>query len=163
MDRLIEHSAFVRRSFADVCHILERDASAVLSRATVAASHRATTVVRNAGQELPGFDASEQLTIRPGELTRDHDRHAWIEFTWKANPRKRLLASVEARLDIRPLISGGPAASTELTLWARYSPHAGARRSRESTLFGRRVVKVALHRLLEDITEHLEEYEESIR
>jgi hypothetical protein len=163
MERMIEHSAFVRRSFADVCHIFERDATAILARATVAASHRATTVVSQADQELPGFDSSEELTIQPGELIRDHDRHAWIEFRWQANPRKRLLASVEARLDIRPLIAGGPAASTELTLWARYTPRASQRRSRESALFGRRVVKVALHRLLEDMAEHLEEYEESMR
>jgi len=162
MERLIEHSASVRRSFADVCHIFERDAASLLSRATLAASNRATTVIRHSEQELPGFDSSEQLTVQPGELTRNHDRHAWIEFTWQANPRKRLLASVEAHLDIRPLVSGGPAASTELTLWARYTPYAGSGRSRESTLFGRRVVKAALHRLLEDMAEHLEDYEESI-
>ena len=162
MERLIEHTAFVRRSFADVCHILERDALRVLIRATGAASHRATSVIDHADEELPGFDSSEQLCVAAEELERDHDRHAWIEFTWEANPRKRLLANVEARLDIRPLIESGPAASTELTLWARYDPAEGARRSRDTMLFGRRVVKAALHRLLEDAAQHLEDYEESI-
>jgi len=160
MERLIEHTAFTRRSFADVCHILEHDAMGLLAHATSAASRRVAAVIDNSDEHLPGFDSSERLSVKPSDLVRDHDRHAWIEFTWQANPRKRPLANVEARLDIRPLIAGGPAASTELTLWARYDPPKGPKR--DSVLFGRRVVKAALHRLLADVAEHLEDYEESI-
>lgn len=160
--RTIEHTAFVRRAYDDVCLILERHGDEVLSAATTAASQRSTALVAASEQEIHGYDPSEALLIETVSLARDHPNHAWLDFSWDANPTKRLLANVDTRLDIGPLIRSGPSQTTELTLRARYEPTAGSRRSPEAALFGRRVVKAALHRLLDSIVESIENYEESL-
>lgn len=162
MPRPIEHTAFARRSFAGVCHILERNAATMLEEATAAASRDTARLVRNADEELPHFDSTEKLTVIVGAPERDGDRHAWVEFTWSANRRKRLLANVDARLDIRPLVRRGPTATTELTLRGRYEPAPDTRHAPETVLFGRRVVKAALHRLLGEIVTYIEDYEETL-
>lgn len=161
MHRAIEHTAFARRSFDDVCLILERHEDEIFGSATAAASQRSATLVEAADQEIAGFDSGEALAIRLTPLVHDKNR-ASIEFSWDANPTKRLLANVDARLDIRPLVRNAPSASTEITLRARYEPSAVGRRSPEAALFGRRVVKAALHRLLASIIASIDEYEESI-
>lgn len=161
MQRVIEHTAFAHRSFDDVCRILERHVDDVFSTATAAASQRSATLIDAADQQVPGFDSAESLQIRLTPLVRDKN-HASIEFSWDANPTKRLLANVDARLDIRPLVKHGPAASTEIVLRAHYEPSAAGRRTPEVALFGRRVVKAALHRLLASIIESMDDYEENI-
>ena len=161
MHRNIEHSAFVRRSFADICHILERDADTMLETATAATSDRTAELVSAAGETLPHFDPTEQLAVIVDEADHSGEHRAWIDFTWHADRRKRLLANVDAHLDIRPLVRARPP-TTELTLQAHYDPAPGARHSPETVLFGRRIVNAALHRLLTEIVTYLETYEETV-
>lgn len=162
MHRTVEHTAFVHRNYDDVCRILERHAEPVFATATAAASRRSTALVAAGDQDLPGFDSSESLLVQIAPLAKDHAHHAWIEFRWEANPRKRLLANVDVRIDIRPLVKRGPSATTELTLRAHYVPDPGTRHSPETALFGRRIVKAALLRLLESFVTSIDDYEESI-
>lgn len=107
MHRTVEHTAFVHRNYDDVCRILERHAEPVFATATAAASRRSTALVAAGDQDLPGFDSSESLLVQIAPLAKDHAHHAWIEFRWEANPRKRLLANVDVRIDIRPLVKRG--------------------------------------------------------
>lgn len=161
MIRKIEHTGFARRPYADVCRILDRHGDMILEMVSSAAARRSVSLIRASDDALPGFDHTEQLRIRAIPFIYD-THHASVEFTWDANSKKRLLANVDTRIDIRPLVRKGPAATTELILRARYEPDASARRSPEMALFGRRVVRASLHQLLETLIATLEEYEESI-
>ncbi len=153
---------FVHRSHDDICTILERHAHEVLETATTAGGKRSLALVEAGDHDLPGFDRAEPLRLLVDPLVRDHPNHAWIEFSWEANEKKRLLANVNARLDIRPLVKSGRRATTELTLWADHRPVQGTRRSPEAILFSRRVVKAAMHRMLETVAASLEDFEEPI-
>ncbi|MFT5203717.1 MAG: hypothetical protein ACI9C1_003118 [Candidatus Aldehydirespiratoraceae bacterium] len=161
MRRLIEHAAFAHRSYGDVCHIFFHHGGAVLGKATNAASLRSVRLVEAGDQTIPGFDSAEALDLKLGPITQDKN-HASMEFSWDANETKRLLANVYGRLDLRPLVKMGPSAMTEIVLRAEYTPSAVSRRSPEAVLFGRRVVKAALHRFLDDVVSGLDDYEESL-
>jgi hypothetical protein len=160
MLREIEHSAFVRRSFADVCWLLERHGDDILAQIGAAADERSASIVNAAEETLPGFDDSGELELSTGPFIQD-ENHALLSLTWDGNATKRLLVSVDITLDIHPLVRRGPSATTEVTLRARYEPPSQHRRSRETALFGRRVVRAALHELLERFAQLLENYEES--
>ena len=160
MMREIEHSTFVRRSYADVCWLLERHGDDILARIGAAADERSAVIVNAAEETLPGFDGSDALQLHTGPFIQDQS-HAVISLTWDGNATKRLLVSVDIRLDIHPLVRRGPSATTEVTLRARYEPPRQHRRSPETALFGRRVVRAALHELLADFARLLEDYEES--
>ena len=142
--------------------ILQRHGTAVLAAATTAAATRSTALVEAGDHDLVGFDHTEPLHLVVGPLVEDHPNHACVDFSWDANPTKRLLANVEARLDVRPLVKSGRRATTELTLTAHHHPAPGVGRSPEATVFSRRVVKAAMHRLLETLTLSLEDFEETI-
>lgn len=163
MRKSFEHCATVRRSFADVCHILERDPMAVMERATVAASLRSVALVAESAAALPDFDGSQPLAVEVDQIEHVSDQHARLRFRWTANRRKRLLANVETTMDIAPAIGEtGRSGCTELTMTSSHDPASTTAKSTERLRFGRRVVSSALDRLLDDMVEHLEEYEESI-
>ncbi|MEQ8841718.1 MAG: hypothetical protein RIB98_12120 [Acidimicrobiales bacterium] len=158
--RRIEHTAFVRRSYADVCWLLDRHSDEILELVGTAASERSAAIVEAADDTVPGFDEGHEPELAASPFVRD-DNHARLDFTWEGNATKRLLVSVDIHLDIRPLVLRGPAATTEVTLRADYQPPVQHRRSPETALFGRRVVRAALHELLEAFVRRLEDFEES--
>ncbi len=160
MLRKIEHTAFVRRSYDDVCWLLERHGDEILELVSAVATQRSAAIVEASDATLPGIDLRDELELHAEPLVLD-DNHARLEFTWEGNATKRLLASADIHLDIHPLVRRGPSATTEVILRADYRPPTQHRRSPETAIFGRRVVRAALHELLETFVRLLDDYEES--
>ncbi|MEZ5246975.1 MAG: hypothetical protein R2707_17920 [Acidimicrobiales bacterium] len=160
MLRTIEHTAFVRRNFADVAWLLERHGDEILAHVAGAAVARSAEIQEAADDAVLGFDRGHPISLNAGPLDVG-PQHAVLEFTWEGNAAKRLLVNTAIRLDIRPLVRRGPGATTEICLRATYQPPTAHRRSPETVLFGRRVVKAALRELLDVLVRLLEEYEES--
>jgi hypothetical protein len=160
MLRTIEHTAFVRRSFGDVAWLLERHGDEILEHVAGIAVDRSAEIQAAADDVLPGFDRRHAISLNAGPLVLSY-QHALLEFTWEGNAAKRLLVNTAIRLDIRPLVRRGPAATTEISLRATYQPPSAHRRSPETVLFGRRVVKAALRELLDVLVRLLEDYEET--
>lgn len=162
MRHTIQHTITVRRSFDDICHILSRHGSEVLTRATEVAARRSRSLAVDGPRELPLFDAAEHVRVQIEPLVQSGPHQASLQFTWDAHAEKRLLPNVDARIDLHPMVHRGPHASTTLRLHATYAPAPGARRTPDAMVFGKRVVKSALHRLVDNLTSQLETYEESI-
>ena len=141
-------------------HILERHAPEVLERATAAASARSVQLVPMSEARLPDFDHDEPLVVIVGGGDRRPDEYVSIDLRWSADRKKRLLANVGARLELRPI--GNPRRPrTEVVLKAHYSPNEGAH-GPEAAMFGRRVVHSALERFHREIVRQLEDYEETM-
>ena len=128
MPRTIEHTAFVHRTFADVCRILSRHPDEIFGIAATAAWRRSTDLVEGAERELAGFDSLEAVRVQLAPFVHD-ELFGSLELTFEADRAKRLLANVEARIDVRPLVRKGPAATTEINLRAQYLAHPGHRHS----------------------------------
>lgn len=159
--RTVEHTGIIRRPFDDVVEIVERMAPRMLQEGTRAADREA----RLLEPELHGitaFDPRERLEIVVEDRGSHAATHAWVEFSWEANREKRLLANVDCRLDFHPLVRSGPRAKTELRLRAEYDPPPGHRHSPEAVMFGRRVVRAGLLRLVQEVTRFVEDYEETL-
>jgi hypothetical protein len=143
-----------------VAWILERHGDEMLRLVAGAAVDRSAEIQDAADDAVLGFDRGHAISLDAGPLILSA-QHAVLEFTWKGNSAKRLLVNTSIRLDVRPLVRRGPAATTEISLRATYQPPAAHRRSPETVLFGRRVVKAALRELLDVLVRLLEDYEES--
>ena len=152
--RTVEHTGLIRRPFDDVVEIIERQTPRLLQEGTKAADREARDLEPNL-HGVPGFDADERLHIVIQSTGVDLAAHAWIEFTWEANRDKRLFANVDCRLDFHPLVRTGARATTEVRLHAEYDPPPGHRHSPEAVMFGRRVVRAGLMRLVDAIVRFL--------
>lgn len=159
--RTVEHTGIIRRPFDDVVEIVERMAPRILSAGTKAADREARLLEPEL-HGIPAFDPQERLRVVIQGGGSHAATHVWLEFTWEANRDKRLLANVDCRLDFHPLLRSGPRAKTELRLRAEYDPPQGHRHSPETVMFGRRVVRVGLLRLVQEVTGFIEDYEETI-
>lgn len=160
--RTVEHAAQVRRSFDDVAEIVERHAVLVLRAGTEAAGVRSAHLISGSSEPSGEFDPQEPLTVVIDGAGTDRADHRWLEWHWTADREKRLLANVHARLDFQPAAGAGRRRTTELRLRADYDPAPGWRHSPDSILFGRRVVRAALQRMVEQVVVFLEEHEETL-
>ena len=127
--RPIEHRLIVQRSFDEVCDIIDLHTEAILQAATAAGAQRAVELVHADAEPLPGFDASEPVTVFLIDPDRNSEYQAFIDFRWTADPTKRLLANTRARLELRPHPdrhdpSRSHASPTLRSLPRRQPPHA---------------------------------------
>jgi hypothetical protein len=160
--RTVEHTAHVRRSFDDVAEIVERHAVLVLRAGTEAAGVRSALLVADSSEPSGDFDPHEPLAVVIEGAGSDRHDHRFLEWRWTADREKRLLANVHARLDFQPVIGADRKRTTELRLRADYDPAPGWRHSPDTVLFGRRVVRAALDRMVEQMVVFLEEHEETL-
>ena len=157
MNRNVNHTAYVNRNFADICSHLESDGRSVLSDATDHASQTASNLVVHLEQDLQFFRVDEVVTIKATELVRRSDLQAVMTLEWLADPRKRLLPNLRARLELNAIIPRGPSATTAISVIGKFDPPAGLFQRLEAALITRRVVDAAAHSFIETMAEVLEE------
>lgn len=154
--RPIEHRLIVPRSFDEVCDIIDLHTEALLQAATAAGAQRAVELVHADAEPLPGFDASEPVTVFLIDPDRNSEYQAFIDFRWTADPTKRLLANTRARLELRPHPDRRDA-TTELILRAHYEPSPNATWGDRVHGRGRRIVTAALERFLQAAATYVED------
>lgn len=157
MNRTINHHAYTHLPYADVRAALERDTDGVLERATRAAARFAGSLAANLTAVSPLLDVDEDVSVSVSAL-RPLQGGATMELRWRADPDKRLLPNVHARLDINTLVDG-PEALTELVLHGDYSPPPRSGQSAADFFLERRAVNATLHHFLDAVVQVIEAQE----
>ena len=157
MSRPITFTRIAHRRFDDVCWILERRADDFLRVANSSASRRAVTLVAQAEQEIPHFDAGGPLVVEVCDVHRTRTNELTLELRWSGDGQRRFLPNVEAHVTCAPVV--GAPATTQLTVGATHTPSTATRHHR-LVRTARRIVRGALDELLDSIVTQLENYEE---
>lgn len=156
MDRKIRQTAYVERTFEDVCLELELNGRAILSRATDDASSRADHLVLHLDDDLSFFDPDETVTLVASSLKRQSDEMASMQLDWRADHHKRILPALDARLLVHAIIQSGPNAMTALSVTGLFAPPPSLRRRVEETLFKRKLIDAVVYRFVHSVAEILE-------
>jgi len=138
------HRCVVELPFDDVADILAAHSHEILHDATAAAAQHIAELITVDGEPLPGFDAAEPVTVVIIDPTIDSGYQAFIDFSWTADPAKRILPNTGARLEIRS--QPYHPAVTELILRSTYPLHPRSRRGDRHDTRRRRFVTAALQR-----------------
>jgi nucleotide-binding universal stress UspA family protein len=153
MHEPIKHRTTVHGAFIEVCRIVELAAEAILSEATTSAANHVADLVESSEDALPGFDPDEPVSIFVIDPQLDGAYEAaWIDFSWTADPTKRILPHAQARLELRP-DSSSSSRSTELLLSAEYTPDSDASRDPTAHITDRRIATEGLRHFLDRIAE----------
>lgn len=158
MTRHILLSTTAERSFDDVCWILERHAEELFEDASDVAVDAATKLVTDSAEEIAHFDRHARPVVEIRGLARPRPHQLELIIGWTGDPHRRFLPSVEATV----LFSSVPGRRgvTAIEVNAEHSPSSTTNRHNLAVLV-RRVVKGTLTRLLAQLVEQLEDYEES--
>lgn len=154
MHRNLEHHAFVNRSYEELCRILGDRGPALVDAATVDAERFAADLAGYLEQQLGFFDSEERLHAVTGPL-EVREKQATMPLTWEADRTKRFLPNVDASIEVNPIISKGPSATSEIRLRGTYTPPRSRHRSLMEQALSRRLVDATLHTVLRRLADSL--------
>ncbi len=151
----VHHHAYVTRPYDAICDELEQHGVALIEAATRTAAAFAADLAGYLEKQLGFFDREERVDVVIGEIQRSRSKSV-IPIEWRADDTRRLLPNVEASLHVRPIISKGRGATTEITLEGTYSPPRPRHRGLIEHALASRVVDATLHTFLRHLAEALE-------
>lgn len=154
MHRNLEHHAFVNRSYDELCAILDGRGPELIRAATVDAEQFAADLAGYLEQQLGFFDSEERLHAVAGPL-EVRERQATMSLTWEADRTKRFLPNVDATIQVTPIISKGPSATSEIRLRGTYTPPRSRHHSLMEQALSRRLVDATLHTFLRRLADSL--------
>lgn len=156
MSQTIRCYDYVNHRYEAVRDALAKDPVAVFRAATKSASSRAETVAVALRVDVAGVEIAKDVVVavkrvaeEPGKAKKP--QRTVIELEWEAAKSPRLFPFMKAELAIYPLT----ATETQLDLLGQYEPPLGALGKALDSLVGHRIAEACVHRLLEDVAQHL--------
>ena len=156
MSKTIRCYDYVNHRYEAVRDAVVKDPVALFRAATKSASSRAEAVAVALRVDIAGVEVSKDVVVavkkvaeEPGKAKKP--QRTVLTLEWEAAKSPRLFPFMQAELAIYPLT----ATETQLDLRGEYEPPLGPLGKALNSLVGHRIAEASVHRLLEDVAEHL--------
>lgn len=144
-DRHIQHTGYAARRFEDVFRLFADDDGDLLSGATNAASDRADTLVEFGPARPQSFTVDEIVSVTATPIDRVSADRAVIGLDWQAEPGKRLLPNLDAKLLIDAVIPSGRHATTAVSIVGDFDPPNNLFHAVKQSLVTRQIIDAVVH------------------